>query len=367
VDALVRELVPAVERAVGLKFRSPPTVASRSREQVRSYLQRKLDADLPPEELAGVTVAYRLFGLIPDTLDLRSLLLALYTEQVVGYYDPDSVTLYVVEGTDPAQLRLVLAHELVHGLQGQYVALDSILSQRCQNDRRIAAQAVMEGQATLASLTALMPDQDQSRLPDFWVEFRRSVRAQQDRLPVFGAAPAIIREGLIFPYLAGADFVRWFSREYPDTVPFGPRLPASTEQILHPERYRERDQPVPIQADSVASRYQDGLGEFEIRVLLTELTGSESVGSAGALGWAGDRFVVLAADTAHALVWWSVWDTDQAAQRVAVLLEREWQAGPGRRATVDRSFFGRRGVRLVDAPEEWDGWRALPSVRVGAP
>ncbi|HXV85110.1 MAG TPA: hypothetical protein VD793_00345, partial [Gemmatimonadales bacterium] len=277
VDALVRELVPAVERAVGLTFRTPPVVARRTREQVRSYLQLKLDSDLPPAELERVTIAYRLFGLMPDTLDLRALLLALYTEQVVGYYDPDSTTLYVVEGTDPAQLRLVLAHELVHGLQGQHVPLDSLLSQRSQNDRRMAAQAVMEGQATLASLTALMPDQDYSQLPDFWSEFRRSVRAQQDRLPVFGAAPAVIREGLIFPYLAGADFVRWFTREFPDTVPFGPRLPTSTEQILHPERYRERDQPVPLWTDgSLLAVHEDGLGEFETRLLLTQLSGSES-------------------------------------------------------------------------------------------
>ena len=366
VDTLVAELVPAVERAVGLTFRSAPRVERRSRDQVRTYLQAKLDADLSPEELEGVTIAYRLFGLMPDTLDLRALLLALYTEQVVGYYDPDSTTLYVVEGTDPAQLRLVLAHELVHGLQGQYVALDSLLSQRGQNDRRMAAQAVMEGQATLASLTALMPEQDYSAMPDFWGEFRRSVRAQQDRLPVFGAAPAIIREGLIFPYLAGADFVRWFARAYPDTVPFGPRLPASTEQILHTERYRERDAPVALWPEgSQTALYEDGLGEFETRVLLTQLSGSESVGSAGALGWGGDRYVVLPASPGYALVWWSVWDSEKAAERVATLLERGWPGRPGRRTAIERQFGAGRGVRVVDAPEAWPRWRALPSVRIG--
>ena len=31
-------------------------------------------------------------GPLPDTLQLRSLLLDLYTEQVAGYYDPDSAT-----------------------------------------------------------------------------------------------------------------------------------------------------------------------------------------------------------------------------------------------------------------------------------
>ena len=61
---------------------------------------------------------------------------------------------------------------------------------------------------------------------------------------MFAAAPLVIREGLVFPYLAGADFVRWFMEDYPDTVPYGDRLPASTEHILHPERYREGDMPI---------------------------------------------------------------------------------------------------------------------------
>ena len=166
-DAKAKTVIPAVERAVGLKFRSPPKLAIRTKEQVRAYLEHKLEADLPPAELAGVTAAYRLFGLIPDTLDIHRLLLALYSEQVAGYYDPDSATLYVVQGADPTQVRLVMAHELVHALQGQYVPLDSLLSLHGDNDRRTAAQAVMEGQATLASVVALFPQQDMNDLPPF--------------------------------------------------------------------------------------------------------------------------------------------------------------------------------------------------------
>lgn len=366
-DAKARELIPIIERAVGLSFKEPPAIAVRAREQVRAYLVQKLDADLPPEELAGVSLAYGLFGLIPDTLDLRQLLLGLYTEQVVGYYDPDSATLYVVEGTDPAQLRLVLAHELVHGLQGQHMKLDSLLSLHRQNDRRMAAQAVLEGQATLASLSAMMPGQNYDTMPGFWQEFRRSVRAQQDRMPIFNSAPAIVREGLIFPYLAGADFVRWFAREYRDTVPFGRRLPVSTAHILHPERYRGGDAPVTLGFDGVEPVYHDGLGEFEIRVLLTELSGSESVGTAGALGWAGDHYGVFPTGEDHALVWWTVWDTDKAAQRFTVLLEREWpkRARPGRRHEVSRAeLSGGPAVSLIDAPLDWQGWAKVPRVTV---
>jgi hypothetical protein len=368
IESLAAELVPAVEKAVGLRFRRPPSIAARSREQVRSYLSHKLDTDMPAEEMQGVTLAYRLFGLIPDTLDLRVLLLALYTEQVVGYYDPDSSMLYVVQGTDPALARMVLAHELVHALQGQYLNLDSLLNQPHEHDRRIAAQAVMEGQATLASLAILRPDLGADTSADFWRRFRSDARQQQSRMPVFRSAPPVIRENLIFPYLAGADFVRWFERFHPDTVPFGRRLPQSTEQVLHPDRYRDGDQPValafPPGADVI---HQDGLGEFETRVLLTELSGDESVGVAGAMGWAGDRYAVLSADPGDALVWWTLWDTPEAGERFAQLLHQEWAARerPGRRVEITGGALGARAaVRLVDAPTAWAGWVRVPEVNV---
>jgi len=359
---------PAVERAVGLQFKQSPRIAVRSREQVRAYLEHKLDNDLPPAEMAGITLAYRLFGLIPDTLNLRALLLSLYTEQVVGYYDPDSTTLYVVAGTDPAYVHLVMAHELVHALQGQYMNLDSLLDQPHENDRRMAAQAVMEGQAMLASLIALLPQQNYDSLP--WEEIRESVHQQQGRMPVFARAPAIVREDLVFPYLAGADFVRWFRRSYPDTVPFGRRLPQSTEQILYPETYRAGDEPVELafhgRQDPV---YQDDLGAFETRVLLSQLSGSEVTGKRAARGWAGDRYAVFQAGQGYALVWYSVWDSVAAADGAAALLDRDWSrrapADPARRSEISREVLdGRPTVRLVDAPADWPGWRAVPGVRV---
>jgi hypothetical protein len=273
----------------------------------------------------------------------------------------------VVEGTAPDQARLVLAHELVHALQGQYLPLDSLLTQPGENDRRMAAQAVMEGQATLASLAALLPQESFDSMPAFWRQFRREVRAQQARMPVFSAAPLIIQEDLIFPYLAGADFVSWFAKTYRDTVPFGARLPQSTEQILHPDRYREQDPPVSLRFLADGAVYQDGLGEFETRVLLTAMTGSESVGIAGAAGWAGDRYAVFPAGSDHALVWWTVWDTEPAGQRFAELLRREWskRERPGRRWEVRSGAVGSRpAAHLVDAPVGWTGWNKVPEVEV---
>jgi hypothetical protein len=371
VQALASELVPTVEDAVRLRFRDAPAIAVRSRDAVQVYLEAKLDSELPPEVLEGIEVAYRLFRLIPDTLDLNDLLLALYTEQVVGYFDPDSSTLYVVEGAEATELRMVLVHELVHALQDQYVSISDLLDPDAGNDRRSAAQAVLEGQATLVSLKAMLPGQDLSAMPELWQSFRPAIKQQYELMPVFSTAPVILQEVLIFPYLGGADFVRWFEGEYPDTIPYGPRLPQSTEQVLHPDRYRDEDGPIDLAfADDAASFYSDELGEFETRVLLGVLTESESMGRAGAMAWGGDQYAVYRDATGDALVWWSVWDTERAADRFASVLERGWgmREISGRRSAVERfTVDGHAAVRLIDAPSAWPGWDNPPAMRVVSP
>ena len=368
VERLAADVIPRVEQSVGLEFLQAPALAVRDRAAVERYLVVRLDEEFPPERMERVATAYRLFGLIPDTLDLRAVLLAVLAEQVVGYYDPDSVTLYVVEGADPAQIRLVLAHELVHALQGQYMPLDSLLTMRQENDRQMAAQAVLEGQATLASLTAMFDEERLRELGSFWGDVRAMLRTEQERMPVFAGAPLILREGLLFPYLAGADFVRWFGENYPDTLPFGRRLPQSTEQILYPDRYHEGDTPVTLRFLPVTHAgdvlYEDTWGQFETRLILRERTGSESLANAGALGWEGDRFAVFRHASGDALVWWSVWETPQAAEKFAAMLERSWESD-GRRWAVRREpVAGLPGVVLVDAPATWPGWETLPGVMV---
>jgi hypothetical protein len=106
-----------------------------------------------------------------------------------------------------------------------------------------------------------------------------------------------LRETLIFPYLAGADFIGWFVRTHPGREPYGAAMPLSTEQILHPDRYGAGDRPLELQftgsgPDTV--RFDDNLGEFEIGLLFTELMhdSSEARGPVYAEGWGGDRYRV---------------------------------------------------------------------------
>jgi hypothetical protein len=370
IAALVDSLRPSVEQAAGLRFKKTPRSAMRSKEQVRAYLVTKLREELPPERVRGIESAYRLIGLLPDTLKLESLLIDLYTEQVAGYYDPDSTMLFGVTGVDRSQLRLVLAHEMVHALQGQYLPLDSILKDVRSNDRLAAAQAVLEGQATLVSIRVLAPGADVTAQPEFWGEYRTLIAQQQSSMPIFARAPLIIRETLIFPYLDGAEFMRWWATSpLRDTVPFGPRMPVSTEQVLHPDRYLANDRPVPLRfTGGPKPMYEDMLGELEIRVLQAQLRGGNAVvAGTGPLGWGGDQYRVYDTPSGPALVWYIVWDNPKAGERFLALVGTRLKAlqRPGYRTTVDSlTITGRSATRVVVAPGGWGEWTTLPAVEI---
>jgi len=367
---LVHRMMPRVAQATGLAFKREPVVLRRSRVQVRDYVIHKFDEDLPPAELAGSQSALRLFGLIPDSLELRPTMIDLLTEQIAGYYDPDSNALYIPADIAPMQLRIVVSHELVHALQDQYVHLDSIITQRHANDRRSAAQAILEGQATVAQITVLMPEQQPDTFPLGWFwKQRAAMAAQQAQMKEFARAPLWLREGLVFPYLGGADFMVWFRHRSHRSILDS--IPRSTEQILHPDRYAEHDEPtdvsfVPGQSDTV--QWEDNLGEFETRLLFQQLLGDEAEATSLATGWDGDRYQVLGPKS-DALVWYSVWDDAGAAARFAAGLQRAWakrrSGRTARRSEIKQlTVDGRLVVRLVDAPADWKGWRAIPTVRL---
>src|SRR5215210_1273134 len=73
----VGEAVPRIEKAIGLKFKTPPKVERRSKDEVRSFLMQKFNESMPTAEISGIERTYRRFGLISDTLQLRPFMLEL--------------------------------------------------------------------------------------------------------------------------------------------------------------------------------------------------------------------------------------------------------------------------------------------------
>jgi hypothetical protein len=328
---------------------------------------------MPPAELAAVQRTYKAFGLIPDTMDFRRLMLDLYSEQVAGFYDPDSSALFVVRGADQVMMEAILSHELVHALQDQYMSLNAILKLKRQNDRQMAGQAVAEGQATLAGIEAMVPEgTDVAELLGTPEQLRQRIRAVQSAMPVYASAPLFVQEGLLFPYIEGAQFIRDFDarRTRPDQEPYGDQLPISTAQILHPDLYSQHVLPErigfgPDPGDTLV--YDDDFGEFETGVALRAWGVDEAVAQAAADGWDGDRFEVLGSPAGTVVLWASAWRTPADADQFQRALTDRWgRSHPrdgGERWQVDRlDVRGVSVVRLVSAPERWSGWARLPSV-----
>ncbi|HYD54804.1 MAG TPA: hypothetical protein VEA99_19375 [Gemmatimonadaceae bacterium] len=323
----VRERVPQVEQATGLKFRQPPKVEARSRAQVREFVLRKFDEEQPAQELAGEEQAYKLLGLIPDTMNLRAFITDLLTEQIVGFYDPTTKVLYVVEGGDADQRGVVITHELVHALQDQYVNLDSIMRATGDADRTSAAQALIEGHATYEQIRLMLGKNGFASGLGGWQQVREMIRENQASTPVFASAPVLIQESILFPYLTGADFVHRYKQQRGDTANPLARFPQSSEQLLHTSAFLgdsiDRPTRVVLPAPTGGTRaHESNLGEFGTRLFLYEHLSNITSATSAAMGWDGDRYVVVRTPRGNAIAWLTVWDSPLEAAEFGQQLER---------------------------------------------
>jgi hypothetical protein len=357
--ALADTLLPTLVRLSGLPARGPIEVRRQTADGVADYVESRLALEYAAGELEAVRDAYALFGLLPDTLDLRALILELLVEQVAGYYDPGSRALYVPDNVPRQAARPVMAHELVHALQDQHVPLDSLIARARGNDRRMAAQAAIEGHATLVMYAFLTEEQtgravDPTTIADPAVAIRASLEGPGG-FPVFRRTPRALREALLFPYTAGTSFVQavWPALRGADADAFAAMVPASTAQVLRPvDRFLQtRDEPLELRFDAPPPpwvvAWEDNLGAFEAGLAL-DLDVADT--------WRGDRYRLLRrTDGAAALEWWSVWATADAAAAAAgraAALERTGRAAEAEPTSVDGLPALRMLFRPAHVPRE---------------
>ena len=311
--AQIAQAVPMIENGVGLKFKTPPKVETRSKAQVRDFVMKQFTEATAVRDMQGEEAAYKRLGMIPDTLKLQPFLTGLLEEQIVGFYDPGTKVLYIVEGSSKDLVGTIVTHELIHALQDQYISLDSVQKTHGDNDRSAAAQAVFEGQAVYEQISIMLGGANVAiNLPGGWDRIRDMIRENQSSMPIFSAAPTVIQETLIFPYLSGAEFVRNYKDRNPGK-PIYADMPVSTEQILHPAAFfARRDLPTRVNLGALAnatSVYDNDLGEFETRLFLFQHLKDQNEAIRGATGWDGDRFAVVNTPQGQGIVWLTVWDS----------------------------------------------------------
>jgi hypothetical protein len=311
--AEVAAAVPMIEKAVGLKYKTPPKIETRSKEQVRQFVTKQFKDSLAMHDIAGQEAAYKRFGMIPDTLKLQPFLTSLLEEQIVGYYDPHTKVLYVVDSAPKETVTMTITHELIHALQDQYISLDSVQKIRDDNDRLTAAQSVFEGQAVYEQISIMLGGTNIAiNLPGGWDRIREMIRENQGSMPIFAAAPKVIQETLIFPYLSGAEFYRNYKERKPGSIIYKD-MPVSTEQIIHPSTFfGTRDNPTRVALGTLSNAtkfYENDLGEFETRLVLFQQLNDQNEAVRGATGWDGDRYAVVNTPQGQGIVWLTVWDS----------------------------------------------------------
>ncbi len=320
---LAASLLPDLARRSGLTLSEPVRLEKRSRAQLMGYLGHKLDEELSEEEARRIVAAYALLNLVPDTLDLRAFLLGLYTEQVAGFYEPDSAALFILDDQPASVVQPLLVHELVHAVQDQSADLEALTDRDLGNDQGRAAQAAIEGHATLVMLEYLTERMrgapvDLGKMPEFATGLSAELEGIGAQFPELADAPAVIRETLLFPYLEGMRFVQDLWAREGRVAPFGSHLPLSTEQVLTRDR---SDAPVrlALTVEGGRVRHEDDLGRLELGVFLDTLLGEGNAGLAA--GWGGDRYALIeAADGAEGLALVVAWDDPSARDRFVAAL-----------------------------------------------
>jgi hypothetical protein len=322
-----------------------PTVLSSG--ELRQRLETDFNEDYSPEQGRLDAITLSAFDFLEPDFDLYNFTIDLLTEQVAGFYDPETDEFVVVSEGGGASFsaleQLTHAHEFVHALQDQHFALDMLSNDSLDSEAAFALRALAEGDATLAQTLYLEEGYfTQEQLLEILAEFG-SIDST-----IFDSAPPILANELTFPYSKGLEFVQTLYDQggYAAVDAAWADLPQSTEQIIHPERYLAGDAPqiVALQplTDTLGAGWQrldeDVLGEFYLREYLAQqLTANET--EQAATGWGGDRYAVYWNEETESLVMVLrlVWDTsaDSAEFAAAYQLYVGALFGPGGQSQPD--------------------------------
>jgi hypothetical protein len=270
--------------------------------QLLKNLTAEFDGENKPTDLQFSQETLIALGLLPPAASLRDLTLDLQGNNVAGYYSPDKDELFVVSrtgGLGPAE-EVTYSHEFTHQLQDQNFNLDKLGTDAVnQSDRTLAQLALIEGDAVSVQnrwTTANLTPEEMGQL--------LTASLDPDALAALQRAPAYLRETSLFPYLSGNPFVESLiaGGGYEAVSAAFAKLPVSTEQVLHPEKYAAGETPVEVKlptnlATSMGTGSseggQDTLGEFVLRLWLTQNGVPSATAAAAAAGWGGDRLSLL--------------------------------------------------------------------------
>jgi hypothetical protein len=305
---------------------------------LRDMLTKQFAEDNPPAYAAANERLLKALGLIPQDADLQALSLELLGAGVAGFYDNKVKKMFIVSrsgGIGGAE-KITYAHEFTHALQDQHFTVFTDQKDlRDQTDRLMARQAVYEGDATV--------------LMTYWAarhltpaELAEAGKTDPQQQAVLDSMPKILQETLLYPYMTGALFVlgTQTAKGWPGVDDFYSRMPVSTEQIMHPQKYAADEQPIDVQLPKDLAKdlgagwtvpLTDTFGEFQTGIWLRESGVPADQATAAAAGWGGDRLAVIDGPKPGqwAVAMHTVWDTKADAAEFETAAQTAIQKASG--------------------------------------
>jgi hypothetical protein len=282
----------------------------------------------------------RILGLLAPDEQLESIL-GSTGDLAAAAYDTHTDRLYVVSdavAANKALVEFVLAHELTHALEDQRFGLRG--GRDLDDDAALALAALHEGSATSMMVAYASEHLSATDL------IAGSAAVSSDT----GDVPRFFVDQLLWTYTGGARFVEGLRRlagswKLVDYA-LQSRPPATTEQVLHVDKYVHGEAPLPVGIETAAlsqrgwRRADRGvIGELSTSQLL-ELGSDHQAAQRAAAGWGGDVYELWrrgpapqsCADPCRSdLVLVADWrsDSDRAAARLQDGLSRYLEAGLG--------------------------------------
>jgi len=300
------EVLDQMSEILHLPIKEPLKKSLRSKKEIRDYLVREEIEDRTDAQRYADEKSLEAFGLIPKNFPLDKFMLDVLTEQVAGLYDPKAKEFYIADWIPADEQKDVMSHELTHALEDQSFDVDPwIKAARPNDDAELARDAVSEGTALAAMVDYALRDSKMSvrDLADVSMVIRAGAVAQMNEDPKLAKAPLYIRDGLLFPYLAGTTFSQQFLKAHTgwaDLHLLFERPPLSTQQIMQPEFYLKNVGPAKVTFSGWSGvapanwklLEENVLGEFGLEEVLKQLLDSgraEDLSSS----WDGDRYALF--------------------------------------------------------------------------
>ncbi len=352
----VDELSKFASEETGLPLRKEVKRTLTTRAQVEAYLLEKFNDDEDSKRMQRGEIVLKKFGLLDRDFDLKPFMLILLKEQIAGYYDSKTKTIYLLDWIDPETQKPVLVHELTHALQDQHTDLEKWGDQTPSDPSRNATEdndhlardeydtartAVLEGQAMAVFVDYSLKPLGKSLVkdPEVLDEMEKDMQGTDDS-PVLARAPLLLSESLLFPYKDGLSFEQDVWMDKGRKAAFEgvlDRPPASSWEIMNPRVYEQGKQsPVLVLPDIhplLNARYHPydigQVGQLDLRIL-AEIYGGEAASREltpawnGGIYWAGQSVAAktgkeLASTSSIALMYLSAWKSPSAAHAFARL------------------------------------------------